>query len=216
MQVLHFPQVRPGTAGARVRIADSLFRYCMTACAMSVLAIVALILVELTRQSQLSLHTFGWKFFLGQAWDPVAGDFGALPFVYGTLVSSFLALLISVPLAVGLAIYITEMCSQRLRGVLAFTTDLLAAIPSVIYGLWAIFVLVPLAASLCRAVVENHAGMDRVLRGAALRHRDACPPGPSWQSWSSRSSPPSRERCWAPYRATNGKPLWRWAPRVGR
>ena len=121
-----------------------MFRHSMGLCAFSVLAVVVLVLVELVRQSELSLHSFGWRFFSGQRWDPVAGDFGALPFVYGTLVSSFLALAISVPLAIGLAVYITEMCSARLKGVLAFTSDLLAAIPSVIYGLWAIFVLVPL------------------------------------------------------------------------
>jgi phosphate transport system permease protein len=116
----------------------------MLGCALSVLAIVGLILFELIRQSQLSLHAFGWKFFVGHAWDPVAGDFGALPFIYGTLVSSLVALTIAVPLALGLAVFITEMCPRSLRGILAFTTDLLAAIPSVIYGLWAIFVLVPL------------------------------------------------------------------------
>ena len=71
-------------------------------------------------------------------------QYGALPFVYGTIVSSILALLIAVPLAVGVAVYITEMSPRWLRGALAFTTELLAAIPSVIYGLWAIFVLVPL------------------------------------------------------------------------
>jgi phosphate transport system permease protein len=77
-------------------------------------------------------------------WDPVNGHFSALPFIYGTLVSSFLALLIAVPLAIGVAVFLTEMCPRFLRGPLAFITELLAAIPSVIYGLWAVFVLVPL------------------------------------------------------------------------
>jgi phosphate transport system permease protein len=74
----------------------------------------------------------------------VNGHFSALPFVYGTLVSSFLALLLAVPLAIGLAVFLTEMCPRMLRAPLAFVTELLAAIPSVIYGLWAVFVLVPL------------------------------------------------------------------------
>ena len=143
-QLAGFPQVRRWTAGTKVRIADAIFRHAMGACALSVLAVVALILIELVWQSQLSLHAFGWKFFSRQAWDPVAGDFGALPFIYGTLLSSLLALAIAVPLALGLAVYITEMCSPRFRGALAFTSDLLAAIPSVIYGLWAMFVMVPL------------------------------------------------------------------------
>ncbi len=77
-------------------------------------------------------------------WDPVNGHFSALPFLYGTLVSSFLALLLAVPLAIGVAVFLTEMCPRALRAPLAFITELLAAIPSVIYGLWAVFVLVPL------------------------------------------------------------------------
>jgi phosphate transport system permease protein len=77
-------------------------------------------------------------------WDPVNGHFSALPFLYGTLVSSFLGLLMAVPLAIGVAVFLTEMCPEALRGPLAFITELLAAIPSVIYGLWAVFVLVPL------------------------------------------------------------------------
>jgi phosphate transport system permease protein len=95
-------------------------------------------------QSRPSLHQFGWKFFTGSNWDPVSGDFGALPFIYGTLVSSLLALVIAVPLAVGVAVFTTEMCPKPLRGALSFLTELLAAIPSVVYGLWGIFVLAPL------------------------------------------------------------------------
>lgn len=126
------------------RRADSAFFYAMLACGCSVLALVALIVYELITKSSLSWHAFGWKFFFQSDWDPVNDQFGALPFVYGTIVSSILALLIAVPLAIGVAVYITEMAPRWLRGGLAFTTELLAAIPSVIYGLWAIFVLVPL------------------------------------------------------------------------
>ena len=103
---------------------------------------------------RLAWGKFGLKFFyqvftdpdthLPMYWDPVNGHFSALPFIYGTLVSSFLALLIAVPLAIGVAVFLTEMCPGVLRGPLAFITELLAAIPSVIYGLWAVFVLVPL------------------------------------------------------------------------
>ena len=126
------------------RLADDAFRYATLLCAVSILAIVGLILYELIRNSELSIGQFGWKFFTGTNWDPVAGDFGALPFVYGTLVSSAVALVIAVPLAIGVAIFITEMCPRQLRGILSFFTELLAAIPSVIYGLWAVFVLVPI------------------------------------------------------------------------
>ncbi len=135
-------------------IADRGFRWLMLLCALSIFAIVVLIVTELVMGSQLSWSKFGFDFFfqafidpytkLPMYWDPVNGHFSSLPFVYGTLVSSFLALLLAVPLAIGVAVFLTEMCPQALRGPLAFMTELLAAIPSVIYGLWAVFVLVPL------------------------------------------------------------------------
>ncbi len=135
-------------------LTDRGFHVLMVLCALSIFGIVALIAYELVTGSQLSWHKFGFSFFYEtfkdpytqqpMYWDPVNGRFSALPFIYGTLVSSFLALLIAVPLAVGLAIFLTEMCPRALRGPLAFLTELLAAIPSVIYGLWAVFVLVPL------------------------------------------------------------------------
>jgi phosphate transport system permease protein len=125
-------------------VADRLFYYAMLACGICVLALVAVIIYELVTRSSLSWHAFGFKFFFDSDWDPVNEQFGALPFVYGTIVSSILALVLAVPLALGVAIFITEMCPRGLKGVLAFTTELLAAIPSVIYGLWAIFVMVPL------------------------------------------------------------------------
>jgi len=100
-----------------------------------------------------TLKLFGWKFFVGTGWNPVTNDFGALPFVYGTLVSSIVALVIAVPLAVGVAVFLTEMCPKSLRGILSFLTELLAAIPSVVYGLWAIFVLVPLLRSYVNPVL---------------------------------------------------------------
>jgi len=135
-------------------IADRGFQWLMVASALSIFGIVVLIAFELVVRSQLAWSKFGFGFFfsayvdsytrLPMYWDPVNGHFSALPFLYGTLVSSFLALLIAVPLAIGLAVFLTEMCPRALRGPLAFITELLAAIPSVIYGLWAVFVLVPL------------------------------------------------------------------------
>ena len=113
---------------------DRLFSYLILACALTVLAILILIVYELISSSQLSWRAFGWKFFWSHEWDPVNDQYGALPFVYGTLVSSILALFFAVPLAVGVAVFITEMSPTWLRGPLAFTTELLAAIPSVIYG----------------------------------------------------------------------------------
>ena len=126
------------------RLGDSAFYLLMLGCGLTVLALVGLIVYQLVTKSSLSWHAFGFKFFFSSDWDPVNDQYGALPFVYGTIVSSILALIIAVPLAVGVAVFITEMSPPWLRGPLAFTTELLAAIPSVIYGLWAIFVLVPL------------------------------------------------------------------------
>jgi len=119
------------------------FRVGTGAFALVLLLIVAAIGVELTRQSLPSIQKFGFSFWRTQTWDPVAGDFGALPFIWGTLYSSVLALLIAAPIALGIAVFIAELCPAALRQPLVFLTELLAAIPSIVYGLWGIFVLVP-------------------------------------------------------------------------
>lgn len=105
--------------------------------------IVAAIGFELARQSMLSIQKFGFGFWTSSTWDPVAGEFGALPFIWGTLYSAVLALFIATPVAIGIAVFITELCPPWLRQPLVFLTELLAAIPSIVYGLWGIFVLVP-------------------------------------------------------------------------
>ncbi len=119
------------------------FRVGTGAFALVLLLIVAAIGVELTRLSLPSIQKFGFSFWRTQTWDPVAGDFGALPFIWGTLYSSVLALLIAAPIALGIAVFIAELCPAALRQPLVFLTELLAAIPSIVYGLWGIFVLVP-------------------------------------------------------------------------
>src|SRR5467141_1425330 len=106
-------------------------------------AIVFAIGAVLTKQSMLSIEKFGLSFWRTEIWDPVSGEFGALPFIWGTLYSSVLALLIATPIALGIAVFISELCPARLRQPLVFLTELLAAIPSIVYGLWGIFVLVP-------------------------------------------------------------------------
>jgi len=112
------------------------------------ISIVAAIGFELTRQSMLSIQKFGLNFWRTQTWDPVLGEFGALPFIWGTLYSSILALLIATPVALGIAVFISELCPAWLKQPLVFLTELLAAIPSIVYGLWGIFVLVPLVRTL--------------------------------------------------------------------
>ena len=126
------------------RVADNSFAAVMLLCACSIFAIVLFIFGILVVHSRPSLVQFGWKFFTRQAWDPVMGDFGALPFIYGTVATSLLALCMAVPLALGVAVFLTELCPRPLRAPISFLTELLAAIPSVVYGLWAVFVLVPI------------------------------------------------------------------------
>ena len=107
------------------------------------IALVCGIGVVLSIESMASIQKFGLNFWRTEIWDPVAGEFGALPFIWGTLYSSVLALLIATPIALGIAIFISELCPAALRQPLVFVTELLAAIPSIVYGLWGIFVMVP-------------------------------------------------------------------------
>src|SRR3989442_8399177 len=144
---------------------DHLFRIAVLACGLCVLALVGLIVYELITKSNLSWPAFGWKFFFRSEWDPVNDQFGALPFIYGTVVSSLLALVLAVPLAIGVAVFTTEMSPRWLRGPLAFTTELLAAIPSVIYGLWAIFVLVPLLRQYVQPWLARYLGWTGLFEG---------------------------------------------------
>jgi len=146
-------------------MADRAFVVLIFACALAVLLLLALIVYELVAGSQLSWHAFGWTFFAGQDWDPVNEQFGALPFIFGTLVSSLLALLLAVPLSIGVAVFTTEMCPGWLRGPLSFTVELLAAIPSVIYGLWAIFVLVPILRSYVQPFLAKGLGWTGLFTG---------------------------------------------------
>jgi phosphate transport system permease protein len=117
-------------------------------------ALVAAIAIVLYRESRLSLHTFGLKFWYTSTWDPVLGEFGAAPFIWGTLYSSILALLMATPVALGIAIFLSELCPLRLRPPLTFVTELLASIPSIVYGLWGIFVLVPAVRALQLALPD--------------------------------------------------------------
>ncbi len=146
--------------------ADRGFAGLMLLCACSIFVIVGFIFVILILRSKLSLTQFGWRFFMRTAWDPVSGDFGAFPFIYGTLASSFLALLIAVPLALGVAIFITELCPRRLRAPISFLTELLAAIPSVVYGLWAVFVLVPIMRDQLGPFLVKFFGWTHLFEGA--------------------------------------------------
>jgi phosphate transport system permease protein len=115
----------------------------MAATALLMLVIILAMIAALTDNSMLSIRRFGFPFLISQTWDPIKGEFGALPFVYGTVMSSLIALLISVPLSLGIAIFLVEQAPQYLSRPVGFLVELLAAIPSVVYGVWGIFVLAP-------------------------------------------------------------------------
>jgi phosphate transport system permease protein len=133
---------------------DRLFKTVTGAVASVVLLLVLGILAVLVQQSRLSIAKFGFSFWSGRTWDPVSGEFGAFPFLWGTLYSSLLALAISTPIALGIAVFLADISPRRLRQPLAFLTELLAAIPSIVYGLWGIFVLVPLVRKVETAVPD--------------------------------------------------------------
>ncbi len=122
---------------------DRVFRGIIRAAVAAFVALMGAIVAALVVQSLPAIRQFGWRFLLTTNWDPVAESFGALPFIYGTLVSSLLAMLIAVPLGVGAAIYLAELAPFWIRPPIGFLIELLAAVPSVVYGLWGIFILAP-------------------------------------------------------------------------
>jgi phosphate transport system permease protein len=139
------PAQRVGSpiAGPRERAGDRFFRW-MISCFAGVILLTALAMAwQLTRGSLKTWTTFGPKFLWTSTWDPVNDVFGALPFLYGTLVSSFIALLIAVPLGVGSAVFLAELAPRRISDAISFAIELLAAVPSVILGLMGVFILVP-------------------------------------------------------------------------
>jgi phosphate transport system permease protein len=122
---------------------DRVFKAILTGAALAIPLLLAFLVYELWAGSRLAVERFGLGFMTSSTWDPVTGEFGALPLIVGTVVSSVLALLIAVPLSLGVAIYLTEFAPKALRGPVASVIELLAAIPSVVYGLWGIFVMIP-------------------------------------------------------------------------
>ncbi len=123
---------------------DALFRKACAAFGLAIVALLAFIVLELVHGSSLSLEQFGLGFTFEKVWDPVIGHFGAATFVYGTIMTSLVALVVSVPLGVGIAIFLVEMAPVQVNAVVGFLVELLAAIPSIVYGLWGLFVLAPL------------------------------------------------------------------------
>lgn len=131
-----------------MRAGDDLAYLVTLLAALTILAVTALLVYELYTKSALSRQKFGWSFLVTQTWDPVAEQFGALPFIYGTVVTSALALAIAIPLGVGAAIFLAEMAPPKISSGLTFLIELLAAVPSVIFGLLGVFVLIPILRTL--------------------------------------------------------------------
>jgi phosphate transport system permease protein len=146
MTAVREPEVVRSTAPVpleRVNYGDRVFKFVLTLAAALIPVLLAFLVYQLWTGSHLAIDRFGLSFVTSSTWDPVAEEFGAFPLVFGTLLSSLIALLIAVPLSLGVAIYLTEFAPKVVRQPVAFLIGLLAAIPSVVYGLWGIFVLVP-------------------------------------------------------------------------
>lgn len=151
---------QPSTA-----FADKLFRLGLTFSAAFILIILAAMVAVMFYSSRLSISTFGLQFIVGRVWDPVNGVFGALPFIYGTVASSLIAILIAAPVSVGVGIFLVEQAPPSLARPMAFLVELLAAIPSVVYGLSAIFVLAPLLRIYVQPALQSTLGFLPFFQG---------------------------------------------------
>jgi phosphate transport system permease protein len=162
----------PGNGEARTRFIDRLrdgdqiARMIVSLAAGAIFLITAIVLGELIAESKLARHQFGWQFLVTSTWDPVAGQFGALPFIYGTVVTSALALVIAVPQGVASAVFLSELAPRRLSDALTFLIELLAAVPSVLYGLLGIFVVVPFLQEHVVPILKSTLGFLPIFSGA--------------------------------------------------
>jgi phosphate transport system permease protein len=152
---------------SRLREGDEIARVISFLFASTVVLVTVLLVLELWNGSVLARHKFGFSFFVTSVWDPVAGDFGALPFIYGTLVTAFVSLGIAVPLGIGAAIFLAELAPQKVSDTLQFFIDLLAAVPSVIYGLLGIFIIVPLMREYIQPFLKATLGFLPLFTGPA-------------------------------------------------
>ena len=150
----------------RLRSGDEVARLITLAFASVILLVTVGLVYELWVTSSLPRHQFGFGFLTSSLWNPVSGQFGALPFIYGTVITSVIALFISVPLGVGAAIFLSELAPPRISGTFTFFIELLAAVPSVIYGLLAIFTLVPLMRDYVEPFLKKTLGYLPVFSGA--------------------------------------------------
>jgi phosphate transport system permease protein len=153
---------------SRLKSGDEVARLVTMAFAASILLVTVALVWQLWLNSSLARQKFGFAFLTTSDWDPVSGSFGSLPFIYGTILTSALALLIAVPLGVGAAIFLAELATPRISGVFTFFIELLAAVPSVIYGVLAIFTLVPVMRDYVEPFLKKHLGFLPIFTGTIL------------------------------------------------
>jgi phosphate transport system permease protein len=152
---------------SRLREVDEIVRLITFLFAASVVLVTLLLVFELWTGSALSRHNFGFHFFVTSVWDPIAGQFGALPFIYGTLVTAGISLVLAVPLGIGAAIFLAELAPARVSDVLQFFIDLLAAVPSVIYGVLGVFIVIPLVREYIQPGLKASLGFLPLFQGPA-------------------------------------------------
>ena len=157
--------VRPVPLWRRIWQGDRIAHLVTLLVAATILLITLLLIYQLFTHSTLARQKFGWGFFTSQAWDHGKDEYGALPFIYGTCITSLIALLISVPIGVGSAIFLSELAPAKLSGPLTFMIELLAAVPSVIYGLLAIFTLVPVMRTVVEPALKSVFGFTPLFAG---------------------------------------------------
>jgi len=149
----------------RLRSGDEVAHLLTLIFASAIFFVTFLLVYELWQNSALSRHQFGWHFLLGRTWDPVFENYGALPFVFGTTLTSALALLLAIPLGVGAAIFLAELAPPRISDFLTFLIELLAAVPSVIFGLLGIFIVVPLLGTTVMPFLKATLGFLPIFKG---------------------------------------------------
>jgi len=149
----------------RGRLADQLFKLITLLFALAIAGLVVLMIVEMARDSSLSFEKFGPSFIWREVWDPVREEFGALPFIYGSSVSSIIGLIIAVPVSIGVSVFLVEHAPRSLSTPVSFLVQLLAAIPSVVYGLWGIFVLAPLLRDTVYPRIQSAFGFLPLFKG---------------------------------------------------
>ncbi|HXB72938.1 MAG TPA: phosphate ABC transporter permease subunit PstC [Candidatus Acidoferrales bacterium] len=159
------PQRRAQSFISRLKSGEELAYLITVTAAAVIILLTALVLYELIAQSGQARHKFGWSFLFTSTWDPVAGDYGALPFIYGTVVTSVMALLIAIPFGLGAAIFLAEMAPPKISNAMTFLIELLAAVPSVIYGVLGIFVLVPALQKSVVPAIKSVAGSLPIFQG---------------------------------------------------